>query len=212
MKTKFHQLFGNPPRSTTEELKQFHMDIAASIQIVTEKIMLMLSKSLREEYGIKNLCLAGGVALICVANGKILRNKIFENIWLQPASGDAGGALGAALALWHIEKGNPRKVNKSDNMQGSYLGPEYSQEEIEKELNRIGENFKTLTENHIIDKTAEDISKGDAIGWFQGRMEFGPRALGGRSILADPRAEKMQKELNLKIKFRESLRRCARTV
>ena len=182
------------------------MDIASSIQKVTEDIMIKLAKSTYEEYGLKNLCLAGGVALNCVANGKILRNKIFENIWVQPASGDAGGALGAALALWHIEQGNPRTVNKYDDMRGSYLGPEYSQEEIEKELNRLGANFKTLNENHIIDKTAEDISKGDAIGWFQGRMEFGPRALGNRSILGDPRSDKMQKNLNLKVKFRESFR------
>ncbi len=204
---KFNNLFGQKPRNPKiEKLTQFHMDIASSVQKVTEDIMIKLAKSTQEEYGLKNLCLAGGVALNCVANGKILKKKIFENIWVQPAAGDAGGALGAALALWHIEEGKPRKVNKSDNMQGSYLGPEYSQEEIEKELNRLGANFKTLNENHIIDKTAEDISKGDAIGWFQGRMEFGPRALGCRSILGDPRSSNMQKNLNLKVKYRESFR------
>ena len=182
------------------------MDIASSIQKVTEDIMIKLAKSAKEIYGLKNLCLAGGVALNCVANGKILRKKIFENIWVQPAAGDAGGALGAALALWHIEEGKPRKVSKSDDMLGSYLGPEYSQEVIENELNRLGANFRILSENDIICKTAEDLSKGNAIGWFQGRMEFGPRALGGRSILGDPRSSNMQKNLNLKVKYRESFR------
>ena len=204
---KFYNLFGQGPRNPkTEKLTQFHMDIASSIQKVTEEIMIKLAKSAQKEYRLKNLCLAGGVALNCVANGKILREKIFENIWVQPAAGDAGGALGAALALWHVDEDKPRKVKKSDDMQGSYLGPEYSQEYIEKELNRLGANFKILNENHIIDKTAEDLSNGDAIGWFQGRMEFGPRALGGRSILGDPRSSNMQKNLNLKVKYRESFR------
>ena len=159
------------------------MDIAASIQNVTEEIMIKLAKSIREEYNIKNLCLAGGVALNCVANGKILKEKIFENIWIQPAAGDAGGSLGAALALWHIEQKNSRVTNKSDDMQGSYLGPDYSQNKIEQELEKLGAKFSVLDENDLIEKTADEISKGKAIGWFQGRMEFGPRALGSRSIL-----------------------------
>ena len=204
---KFDNLFGQKVRdSKKEKLTQFHMDIAASIQKVTEDIMIKIVKSLRKEFGICNLCLAGGVALNCVANGKILKEKIFDNIWIQPAAGDAGGSLGAALALWHIEQKNPRKINLKDSMQGSYLGPEYSQEEIEKELEKIGAVYQIKTEEDLIDCTAEDLSKGEAIGWFQGRMEFGPRALGGRSILGDPRSEIMQKNLNLKVKYRESFR------
>jgi carbamoyltransferase len=182
------------------------MDIAASIQKVTEEIMIKLAKSIRKEFGIKNLCLAGGVALNCVANGKILQEKIFDNIWIQPASGDAGGSLGAALALWYIDQKNPRIVNSNDEMKGSYLGNEYNQHEIEKELKFLGANYETLNYEQLIDKTAEYLSNEYAIGWFQGRMEFGPRALGGRSILADPRSEKMQKNLNLKVKYRESFR------
>ena len=204
---KFHNLFGNQPRDPNkEELTQFHMDIAASIQDVTEEIMIKLSKSIRREYNIKNLCLAGGVALNCVANGKILKEKIFDNIWVQPAAGDAGGSLGAALALWHLEDGNKRTVNKDDDMSGAYLGPEYSQIEIEERLKNIGASFNVLNDNDMINKVSEDISDGKAIGWFQGRMEFGPRALGGRSILGDPRSPHMQKNLNLKIKYRESFR------
>tara|TARA_Y100000590_G_C15729377_1_gene1016409 strand:- start:137 stop:1972 length:1836 start_codon:yes stop_codon:yes gene_type:complete len=210
---KFNDLFGQKPRNPKiEKLSQFHMDIAASIQKVTEEIMVKLSKSLQKEYGIKNLCLAGGVALNCVANGKILSEKIFENIWIQPAAGDAGGSLGAALALWHIEQNNPRKINIKDNMSGAYLGPEFTQLQIENELKKAGANFKVLNEDDIIEKTAEDISNGNAVGWFQGRMEFGPRALGGRSILADPRSSHMQKNLNLKVKFRESFRPFAPSV
>tara|TARA_B100001057_G_scaffold120354_1_gene118978 strand:- start:2495 stop:4330 length:1836 start_codon:yes stop_codon:yes gene_type:complete len=205
--SKFDKLFGQKPRnSKNEKITQFHMDIAASIQKVTEQIMIRLAKSIRDEYGIKNLCLAGGVALNCVANGKILQEKIFDNIWIQPASGDAGGSLGAALALWYLEQGNKRNVNVSDNMKGSYLGTEYKQEEIEKELKFIGANFETLKYDEIIDKTSDYISNEKAIGWFQGRMEFGPRALGARSILGDPRSDKMQKNLNLKVKYRESFR------
>ncbi len=205
--SKFENLFGRKPRDPkVEKIDQFHMDIAASIQKVTEEIMIKLAISAKKEYGIMNLCLAGGVALNCVANGKILKEKIFENIWVQPAAGDAGGALGAALALWHIEKKNKRTVDPLDSMSGSYLGPEYTQEEIEKELKRLGANFKILNEKDIIDKTSNDLSNGDAIGWFQGRMEFGPRALGGRSILGDPRSSSMQKNLNLKVKYRESFR------
>ena len=204
---EFNSLFGQKRRDPkNEKLTQFHMDIAASIQKVTEEIMVKLAKSIRKEYGIKNLCLAGGVALNCVANGKILREKIFDNIWVQPAAGDAGGALGAALALWHIEQGNIRVINENDSMNGSYLGYEYSQEQIEKELLSLGANFKTLNYNDLINQTSEKLSNEKAIGWFQGRMEFGPRALGSRSILADARSEKMQKNLNLKVKYRESFR------
>jgi len=204
---KFDNLFGQRPRdSKKEKLTQFHMDIAASIQKVTEDIMIKLAKSLKQEFNISNLCLAGGVALNCVANGKILKEKIFDNIWVQPAAGDAGGSLGAALALWHIEQNNPRKVNLKDDMQGSYLGPEYTQTQIEEELNRIGAKYKTLNEEDLIDMASTNLSSGEAIGWFQGRMEFGPRALGGRSILGDPRSSETQKNLNLKVKYRESFR------
>ena len=205
--SKFDELFGQKPRDPkSEKLTQFHMDIAASIQKVTEDIMIKLAKSVQKEYGLKNLCLAGGVALNCVANGKILDEKIFENIWIQPAAGDAGGSLGAALALWHIDQNNPREINENDDMSGSYLGPEYSQDNIEKELKRLGAKFKTLNEKEIIKQTSDDLLSGSAVGWFQGRMEFGPRALGCRSILGDPRSPDMQKNLNLKVKFRESFR------
>ena len=204
---KFDDLFGQKPRNTkNEKITQFNMDIASSIQKVTEEIMINLVKSIRKEYGIKNLCLAGGVALNCVANGKILKEKIFDNIWIQPAAGDAGGSLGAALALWHIDLGNKRFVNPKDNMSGSYLGTEFNQDEIERELKIAGANFETLKYDEMIDKTAQFLSNEKAIGWFQGRMEFGPRALGARSILGDPRSDKMQKNLNLKVKFRESFR------
>ena len=203
----FHILFGHSPRNPIkEEITQFHMDIAASIQKVTEDIIIKLAKSLRNEYKIKNLCLAGGVALNCVANGKILKEKIFDNIWVQPAAGDAGGSLGAALALWHLEQNNPRKVNPNDDMQGSYLGPKYSQNEIQNELDKIGAVYKIKDEEDLLNQTAYDLSIGEAIGWFQGRMEFGPRALGNRSILGDPRSPEMQKNLNLKVKYRESFR------
>ncbi len=204
---KFNNLFGQKPRNSQyEKITQFHMDIAASIQKVTEDVMINLVKSIRIKYDIKNLCLAGGVALNCVANGKILKEKIFDNIWIQPAAGDAGGSLGAALALWYIEQGNTRSANSNDDMRGSYLGTEYSQEEIEKELHTVGANFETFKYEELIDKTAKFLTNEKAIGWFQGRMEFGPRALGSRSILADPRSHKMQKNLNLKIKYRESFR------
>jgi len=210
---KFDNLFGKKPRNPqNEEITQFHMDIAASIQKVTEEIMIKLAKSIRDEYGIGNLCLAGGVALNCVANGKILKEKIFDNIWIQPAAGDAGGSLGAALALWHIDQGNKRSINIEDNMKGSYLGTEYNQEEIERELKAVGANFETLKYEELIDKTANFLSNEKAIGWFQGRMEFGPRALGARSILGDPRSDKMQKNLNLKVKYRESFRPFAPSV
>ena len=210
---KFNSLFGQKPRKPqNEKITQFHMDIAASIQKVTEEIVINLAKSIRKEYDIKNLCLAGGVALNCVANGKILKEKIFNNIWIQPAAGDAGGSLGAALALWHIDQGNKRSVNLNDDMKGSYLGTEFKQDEIEIELKTIGANFETYKYNELIDKTAELLSNEKAIGWFQGRMEFGPRALGGRSILGDPRSDRMQKNLNLKVKYRESFRPFAPSV
>ncbi len=204
---RFHNLFGAEPRnSKKDQLTQFHMDIAASIQKVTEDIMIKLAKSLKEEFNIPNLCLAGGVALNCVANGKILKEKIFDNIWIQPAAGDAGGSLGATLALWHVEQNNPRTVSLNDDMQGSYLGPKYSQKEIQNELDKIGAVYKIKNEEELLSQTADDLSTGEAIGWFQGRMEFGPRALGNRSILGDPRSSVMQKNLNLKVKYRESFR------
>ncbi len=210
---RFNNLFGQKPRNPNKEnITQFHMDIAASIQKVTEEIMIKLAKSIRKEYDVKNLCLAGGVALNCVANGKILKEKIFDNIWIQPAAGDAGGSLGAALALWHIENNNKREINPNDDMKGSYLGEEFSQSEIEKELSSLGANYKTLDYDDLINKTSEILSDEKAVGWFQGRMEFGPRALGGRSILGDPRSENMQKNLNIKVKYRESFRPFAPSV
>jgi len=205
--SKFNNLFGQKERdSKTEELTQFHMDIAASIQKVTEEIMLQLTISLKKEYKINNLCLAGGVALNCVANGKILKSKIFDEIWVQPAAGDAGGSIGASLAYWHLHLKKERKINKNDSMQGSYLGPEFSQKEIEDELINLDAKFEVLNEDEIVKKTLESICKNKVVGWFQGRMEFGPRALGCRSIIGDPRSNTMQKNLNLKIKYRESFR------
>ena len=204
---KFDKLFAQKVRDAKcEKLTQFHMDIAASIQKVTEDIMIKITKSLKKEFNISNLCLAGGVALNCVANGKILKEKIFDNIWIQPAAGDAGGSLGAALALWYIEQNNHRKIDQNDSMQGSYLGPEYSQKEIEEQLLKAGAKFEVFKDQELLDKTATDLSNDEVVGWFQGRMEFGPRALGGRSILGDPRSDKMQKNLNLKVKYRESFR------
>ena len=204
---KFDNLFGEPVRKSEEDLlTQFHMNIAASIQSVTEEIVLRLTKNIANEYKIKNLCLAGGVALNCVANGKILKNKVFNKIWVQPAAGDAGGSLGAALAYWYQELKNKRSINPTDDMNGSYLGPKFENNFIEKELKELKANFKKFKEDEIIDILAKELSQEKTAGWFQGRMEFGPRALGGRSILADPRSTKMQKELNLKVKFRESFR------
>ena len=204
---KFHKLFGQKPRnSSNENIKQFHMDIASSVQKVTEEIMIKLAKAIQKEYKINNLCLAGGVALNCVANGKILQEKIFDNIWIQPAAGDAGGSIGAALAMWHIELKNLRNIDTDDRMQGSYLGPEFTNDQIEHQLNQLGANYEVFDDDNLIDKTAELLSSEHAIGWFQGRMEFGPRALGARSILGDPRSEVMQKNLNLKVKYRESFR------
>ena len=209
---RFYNLFGEKPRDTKKKITQFHMDIASSIQNVTEQIMLKLCKSLREEYKIPNLCLAGGVALNCVANGKILKEKIFDNIWIPPAAGDAGGSLGAALAYWHIELNKERKIANNDNMSGSYLGPSYTNEEIQKSLKNIGAKYEVLSEDELLNKTSDDLENEKAIGWFQGRMEFGPRALGSRSIIGDPRSPNMQKNLNLKVKYRESFRPFAPSV
>ena len=204
---KFSDLFGQPVRKPEEErLTQFHMDIASSIQAITEEVVLKLTRDIAKEYKIKNLCLAGGVALNCVANGKVLKDNIFDNIWIQPAAGDAGGSLGAALAYWHQELNQERVIKLSDDMKGSYLGPKFENTEIKNELNLLKANFKEFKEDELIEIVANELNKEKTIGWFQGRMEFGPRALGGRSILADPRSENMQKELNLKIKFRESFR------
>ena len=209
---KFHQLFGNPPRKAETELKQFHMDLAASIQVVTEEIVLKLAKSLRKETGFKNLCLAGGVALNCVANGKLLKEKIFDDMWIQPASGDAGSALGAALVGWHQHQGNERFVNPNDSMKGTYLGPSFSNEEIVKYLKQINAPFYTYDDTKLFEKLVEELDNGNVIGWFNGPMEFGPRALGGRSIIGDPRNQKMQSLMNLKIKYRESFRPFAPSV
>ncbi len=210
---KFSNLFSQPVRNPKKNLlTQFHMDIAASIQAVTEEIVIKLAKSLSKNYESKNLCLAGGVALNCVANGKILKEKIFKNIWIQPAAGDAGGALGAALGLWHQELKNKRNEPIKDQMEGSYLGPKFNDDEIEKSLISIGAKYEKVTEENMIKIIAKELSKEKTLGWFQGRMEFGPRSLGCRSILADPRSEKMQKTLNLKVKFRESFRPFAPSV
>ena len=210
---KFDNIFGKKPRdSKKDKITEFHMDIAASIQKVTEEIMLKICRSLKNEYKIENLCLAGGVALNCVANGKILKSKIFKNVWIQPAAGDAGGSLGAALAYWHIQLNKNRDTSHKDVMSGSYLGPSYTDEQIKQSLDKIGAKYKLLDEQSLIDKTADDLSKGHAIGWFQGRMEFGPRALGSRSIIGDPRSPDMQRNLNLKVKYRESFRPFAPSV
>ena len=210
---KFSKIFGQKARlSENEILTQFHMDIAASIQAVTEEIVLKITRNLSKEYKIKNLCLAGGVALNCVANGKILKDKAFENIWIQPAAGDAGGSLGAALAYWHNELNKPRDINKQDSMSGSYLGPSFDNKFIESKLNKLKATYKKFSDNDLIKEVALQLSNQKTVGWFQGRMEFGPRALGGRSILADPRSESMQKVLNLKVKFRESFRPFAPSV
>jgi len=209
---KFSNLFGEPARDPNKnKLNQFHMNVAASVQAVTEEIVGRITGSIAEEYKIKNLCLAGGVALNCVANGKILKDNTFNNIWVQPAAGDAGGSLGAALAYWYHELKKPREIFK-DRMKGSYLGPKFDDTTIIKKLKILNANFKELNTKDIILKTAIELANNKTVGWFQGRMEFGPRALGGRSILADPRSEKMQKELNLKIKFRESFRPFAPSV
>lgn len=211
---RFAALFGEPVRQPEQLLTQFHMDMAASIQAVTEEIVLRLARSVRAETGQRNLCLAGGVALNCVANGKLLRENIFDGIWIQPAAGDAGGALGAALAGYHLHSGHERLPRPAggDAMRGSYLGPSFSQAEIEAELKAAGARFETLDDDGVIETTAQALAEGKAVGWMQGRMEFGPRALGGRSILGDPRSPQMQKTLNLKVKYRESFRPFAPSV
>jgi carbamoyltransferase len=205
---KFADLFGEPVRKPDKALlTQFHMDLAASVQAVTEEIILRLGRSLAREHGRPNLCLAGGVALNCVANGHLLRDGCFKNIWVQPAAGDAGGALGAALAAWHLLLGNPRSVDgKRDAMAGALLGPEFAQAEIESRLRAAGARFTVLSDADLIEQAAASLAQGEAVGWMQGRMEYGPRSLGARSILADPRSPRMQKQLNLKIKYRESFR------
>ena len=210
---KFNALFGGPPRTSETELTQREMDLAASVQKVTEDIVLELAKGIAKETGERNLCLAGGVALNCVANGILLREKIFDNIWIQPAAGDAGGALGAALSTWYLHHNKERIASKErDAMKGSYLGPEFTDTEIEAELTACGAVFKRLSESELIEEVATTLADEKAIGWMQGRMEFGPRALGGRSIIADPRSPIMQKQLNLKVKYRESFRPFAPSV
>jgi len=211
---KFDDVFGGPPRQPESALTQREMDLAASVQAVTEEVVIKLAKGITKSTGQRNLCLAGGVALNCVANGKLLREKVFENIWIQPAAGDAGGAVGAALGAYYIMMGQPRVVNKNalDGMKGSYLGPEFIQEEVEQELTKCGAIFTSYAPDEIIHKTAHALVDGKAIGWMNGRMEFGPRSLGGRSILADPRSPSMQKLLNLKVKYRESFRPFAPSV
>ena len=203
---KFAKLFNMKRREPENELSQIHMDIAASIQAATEEIVLKITRFLFKEFKLPNLCMAGGVALNCVANGKILKEGLFKNIWIQPASGDAGGALGAAQAFYYQELNNKRKILKTDLMSGSYLGPQFTDDQVENELKSCGANYKKLTSDQIIKDTAKALSEEKAVGWFQGRMEFGPRSLGNRSIIADPRSEKMQKNLNLKVKYRESFR------
>ncbi len=204
---KFDDLMGGPPRKSETSLTKREMDLAASVQKVTEEIIIKLAKGIAKETGEKNLCLAGGVALNCVANGILLRQKIFENIWIQPAAGDAGGALGAALSAWHLHHNKERTVSSGrDSMKGSYLGPEFSSDEIEAELKACGAVYTKYTDSALIDKIAKALANEKAVGWMQGRMEFGPRALGARSIIADPRKPTMQKQLNLKVKYRESFR------
>lgn len=210
---RFDELFGGPPRSQEDKLTQKHMDLAASVQSATEEIVLRITRALAKESSHGNLCLAGGVALNCVANGKVARDSAFERIWIQPSAGDAGGALGAALAAHYLYAEKPRSVVLGqDCMQGSYLGPHFSQAECEARLKQVGAVFHTLSEEEMVSATVDALEAEKAVGWFQGRMEFGPRALGRRSILADPRSETMQKKLNLKVKFRESFRPFAPSV
>ena len=209
---KFHKLFGHPPRGSESELTQFHMDLASSIQLVTEEIVIKLAKSLRKETGIKNICLAGGVALNCVANGKLIAEKIFDNLWVQPASGDAGSALGAGLIGWYEYYKNPREIDPDDSMKGTYLGCNFSNHEIISYLKGIKVPFTSMKDEELFEKLSEILDEGKVIGWFNGPMEFGPRALGGRSIIGDPRNKKMQSVMNLKIKYRESFRPFAPSV
>ena len=204
---KFNDLFGGPPRLSEAELTQREMNLAASVQKVTEELIVRMAKGIAKETGERNLCLAGGVALNCVANGILQKEKIFDNIWIQPAAGDAGGALGAALSAWYLHHKKERKTkDSSDDMKGSYLGPSFSETQIEQELKSNGAVFKKCTKEELIEEISKALINKKAIGWMQGRMEFGPRALGGRSIIADPRSPFMQKQLNLKVKFRESFR------
>ena len=210
---KFDALFGGPPRTTEAEITQREMDLAASVQKVTEDIVLKLARGIAKETGECNLCLAGGVALNCVANGILLREKVFENIWIQPAAGDAGGALGAALSTWYLHHNKERSASKErDAMKGAYLGPKFTDAEIEAELTACGATFKKFSEDEMIEEVASTLANEKVVGWMQGRMEFGPRALGGRSIIADPRSPVMQKQLNLKVKYRESFRPFAPSV
>jgi carbamoyltransferase len=205
---KFADLFGAPVRDPAKDLlTAFHMDIAASIQKVTEEVMVRLARALAREHGLDNLCLAGGVALNCVANGKILRDGAFKNVWVQPAAGDAGGAVGAALAVWHQFLGNERKRDGGhDLMEGAFLGPAFAQQDVERRLTAAGARFTVVSDEDVIESTATSLAHGNAVGWMQGRMEFGPRALGARSVLGDPRSPTMQKTLNLQVKYRESFR------
>ena len=212
---KFENLFGQKVRNPDKDLlTEFHMDIAASIQAVIEEIVMKLTKSLSKEFKSENLCMAGGVALNCVANGKIIKNNVFKNIWIQPAAGDAGGSLGAALAFWYKELGNKRNpnLNKKDEMNGAYLGPSFDNDQIEETLKSLKAKYQKKNDESLFNLIANELKNKKTVGWFQGRMEFGPRALGARSIIADPRSDKMQKELNLKVKFRESFRPFAPSV
>ncbi|HEY5291170.1 MAG TPA: carbamoyltransferase [Burkholderiales bacterium] len=211
---RFHALFGGPPRKPEVDLTQREMDLAASIQSVTENVMLKLARSVVAETGLRNLCLAGGVALNCVANGKILRQGIADSIWVQPAAGDAGGAVGAALGAYHLFLDAPRSLRPdgTDGMRGSYLGPRFEQSEVERRLAAAGARFEVLGDEELLERCADDLAQGKALGWFQGRMEFGPRALGGRSVLGDARSPTMQSVLNLKVKYRESFRPFAPSV
>jgi len=209
---RFDTLFGGPPRAAESKLTQREMDIAASIQVVTEEAVLRLGKSIAQELAVDNLCLAGGVALNCVANGRLLREGQFKNIWIQPAAGDAGGALGAALSVWHQHENQPRTVNSSDSTKGSYLGPRFSDKAICDYLDSVNAKYRRLDDAELMPRLAEILNQENVVGWFQGRMEFGPRALGGRSIIGDARSKKMQSVMNLKIKYRESFRPFAPSV
>ncbi len=203
---RFTELFGVPPRPPESKLRREDMDLAASVQAVTEEVVLRLARSIAAETGLSNLCLAGGVALNCVANGEVLRDGCFERIWIQPAAVDAGGAVGAALATYHGFLGEPRSVQEPDAMSGAYLGPRFEPDDARARLEGAGARIHTLSDDEILDRTADALAEGRSVGWFQGRMEFGPRALGNRSILADPRQPEMQKKLNLQVKYRESFR------
>jgi len=209
---RFDSLFSGPRRAPESPLTQREMDLAASVQAVTEEVVIKLARGIKQSTGLKNLCLAGGVALNCVANGKLLREKVFENLWIQPAAGDAGGAVGAALGAYYSMLNQPRVMQDSDAMKGSYLGPEYDAADIANRLRLAGAVFSEVSQPEMIDVTAKALAEGKAVGWHQGRMEFGPRALGGRSIIADPRSPAVQKQLNLKVKYRESFRPFAPSV